>query len=356
MNWYICEKMKDEYLNHTAGIKARDDLDVIFDRNGMKPIILYVDNESREKGNAIKKFLSHIALKNYWLRKLENVKSEDTVFLQFPVRNHSIFLSQVVKKLSKRNIKTVLFIHDLEYMRHMQNKDSSIKRKQRIRLEEVSVIKSASYIVVHNSKMKTIIRDLFEISDDRLVELQIFDYLIGDGVKQYDPLKEEKYSCIIAGNLDKNKSSYVYDLPRNVEFELYGPNYSGDSSETIHYHGSYPPEELPYELKGSFGLVWDGTSSETCEGVYGEYLKVNNPHKTSLYLASGIPVIIWKQAALAEFVEKNKVGVTIDSLKDLDRVFEKISRDEYKAMLEATKKISEKLKSGYYTMEAIKKC
>ena len=30
MDWYICEKTEDEYLNRTAGIKAREDLDVIF--------------------------------------------------------------------------------------------------------------------------------------------------------------------------------------------------------------------------------------------------------------------------------------------------------------------------------------
>ena len=58
-------------------------------------------------------------------------------------------------------------------------------------------------------------------------------------------------------------------------------------------------------MEGSFGLVWDGISVETCAGVYGEYLKVNNPHKTSLYLASGIPVIIWKEAAWLSLLNAN---------------------------------------------------
>ena len=57
----------------------------------------------------------------------------------------------------------------------------------------------------------------------------------------------------------------------------------------------------------NFGLVWDGTSLDGCNGRYGEYLKFNNPHKTSLYLSCGIPVIIWKEAALADFVEEHKV-------------------------------------------------
>ena len=34
--------------------------------------------------------------------------------------------------------------------------------------------------------------------------------------------------------------------------------------------------------------MWDGPSPDTCAGVYGAYLRYNNPHKTSLYLAAGL--------------------------------------------------------------------
>ena len=45
MDWYICEKTEDEYLNRTAGIKAREDLDVIFKQCGMKMINLVVGED-----------------------------------------------------------------------------------------------------------------------------------------------------------------------------------------------------------------------------------------------------------------------------------------------------------------------
>ena len=136
---------------------------------------------------------------------------------------------------------------------------------------------------------------------------------------------------------------------------MYGPNYTGQAGGNICYHGSFPPAELPYELEGNFGLVWDGISVDTCAGVYGEYLKVNNPHKTSLYLASGIPVIIWKEAALAEFVEQERVGITISSLYEIKDIFEKLTEDEYADMLQHAKLISKRLTSGFYTKQAIKK-
>ena len=30
------------------------------------------------------------------------------------------------------------------------------------------------------------------------------------------------------------------------------------------------PDELPFAMKGSFGLVWDGESANTCTGIFGE--------------------------------------------------------------------------------------
>lgn len=122
------------------------------------------------------------------------------------------------------------------------------------------------------------------------------------------------------------------------------------------WHGSFKPEDLPSELKGDFGLVWDGTSAETCAGNTGEYLKYNNPHKTSLYLASGMPVIVWRQAAIADFVLENGVGIAVDSLYGLDHVIANISDEEYRTMCENVNRIGEKLRSGYYFMNALEKC
>ena len=68
-------------------------------------------------------------------------------------------------------------------------------------------------------------------------------------------------------------------LPENQKFNLYGVGYTGNTNKDIKYYGAFPPEQLPYVMQGAWGLVWDGTSSNTCEGVFGEYLRINNPHK-----------------------------------------------------------------------------
>ena len=64
----------------------------------------------------------------------------------------------------------------------------------------------------------------------------------------------------------------------------------------------------------------------------GKYLKINNPHKLSLYLAVGLPVVIWDEAAEAEFVLKENVGFTVKSLYDLPEKLEAVSDNDYQIM------------------------
>ena len=103
-----------------------------------------------------------------------------------------------------------------------------------------------------------------------------------------------------------------------------------------------------------FGLVWDGSSIEKCDGNTGEYLKYNNPHKLSLYLVSGIPVVIWKEAAEAKFVEEYGLGITVNSLAELGEKFASLSEEEYFEMVKRVAVVSKHLKSGYYLTQAIK--
>jgi hypothetical protein len=195
------------------------------------------------------------------------------------------------------------------------------------------------------------------VPSEKMISLDIFDYLITewDYKKASKRIINKKLPVIIAGNLSKEKSGYVYNLPANQRFNLYGVNYDGVTTNNIDYKGAYLPTILPFEMCGSFGLVWDGPESSTCCGVYGNYLKYNNPHKTSLYLASEIPVIIWKRAALADFIINNGLGITIDSLDEIHNEISNLSDEKYKAILVNVKEVSSRIRHGDYTITAIEK-
>lgn len=84
-------------------------------------------------------------------------------------------------------------------------------------------------------------------------------------------------------------------------------------------------------------------------------MRYNNPHKVSLYLSLGIPVIIWREAALADFIIREGVGITIDNLENIDELLLQVSEQEYKDMKQKAIKISKKIRNGDFTRYVVKK-
>ncbi|MBT3589086.1 MAG: hypothetical protein HN507_10605, partial [Flavobacteriaceae bacterium] len=104
-----------------------------------------------------------------------------------------------------------------------------------------------------------------------------------------------------------------------------------------------------------FGLVWDGVSTETCSGQYGAYLKYNNPHKTSLYLLSGLPVIVWDKAAIASFILDNNIGFSVSNLNELNDILKNIKYSDYLLMKANVLKVQEQVKIGQFLKNAVTK-
>ncbi len=115
------------------------------------------------------------------------------------------------------------------------------------------------------------------------------------------------------------------------------------------------PDELPAALEGGFGLVWDGDSAETCSGVFGEYLRYNNSHKASLYLAAGLPLVVWKESAIAHFVVDKQCGIVVDSLHNLQKVLDELTIQDYNELLDNARYVGVALREGAYLKAALMK-
>jgi hypothetical protein len=291
-----------------------------------------------------------------WWKKLEKIVEDgDTVIFQHPMYGNRVTKKMVVKIKSKVNCRFVAVVHDLESLRGgiagLINKNTKTNQ-----IADTDMLKTFDAVICHNEHMRQyMIKQGFEAK--RLVNLEIFDYL--SDVDRHQPAKGKKPSIAIAGNLAIGKCGYIYDICKeghnqNLTVNLFGNNYESEKAVgNMIWHGSFKPEELPGHLVGDFGLIWDGISAETCAGNTGEYLKYNNPHKTSLYLSSGMPVIVWSKAAIADFVLENKVGITVDSLFTLEETIANISAEDYKAMCENTYMVSKKLHDGFYFKKAL---
>ena len=134
-----------------------------------------------------------------------------------------------------------------------------------------------------------------------------------------------------------------------VGLNLYGINFDETAfvgKENVTYQGAFPPDDLPANLEGTFGLVWDGPVGSTCAGNTGAYLKYNNPHKTSLYLACNLPVIIWSEAALASFVTENGLGLAVESLDQIAGAVSRLTAEDYAAMAANARRMGGKIRDG----------
>ena len=346
MRYYVTEREFDEYDSVTARAKARDDAETIVKELGYMPIV--IDVPDRSSFGKLRKIWWQFKIVPVWVKNLKQVTKGDELFLQFPFREHSVFLPLVLRKSRKKGVKIVMLVHDLELFRALKDSRRSIFDKVKSFFDAKS-LKYASKVILHNEKMIKAAKEK-GLSELRLIDLQIFDYLTDAPVSDKRGLNEP---LIVAGNLMRNKSGYLYELPSDLKINLYGPGYEGEKTDNIGIMGAFPPEELPGKLQGSFGIVWDGPTAKTCDGIFGRYLTINNPHKTSLYLASGLPVIIWKEAALADFIVSNGLGIAVDSLSEIPHRLRSLSEDDYNRMVANTKVISGKLRTGFFLKKAL---
>ena len=348
MKYYLKEEFLQDKNVKNAGNKARNDVEEIVKREGYLPLLLTVEDwyklgtvkAQQHKAKALSKAFAQL-------------KSGDQLLIQFPMLHHSFFTTHLVKKLQRKGVKVYLIIHDLEVLRNANLDTVPLKHKIRVHLQESSLLGVADGIVAHNPIMKAFLVKQ-GLAEQKIVSLDIFDYLIPNFQEKTTQTKDQP--IIVAGNLAQEKAGYLYALPKTPIYNLYGVGF--DESRAIEneaYFGSFLPDELPAALEGGFGLVWDGDSAETCSGVFGEYLRYNNSHKASLYLASGFPLVVWKQSALSHFVLEKNCGVAVESLHDLKNTIENLSDADYQNLIANAKSIGKKIRDGFYLTSALKK-
>lgn len=348
MRYYLKEEFLHDNNVKNAGNKARNDVEVIFNRLGYAPLKVRV--EDWYKMNVLN---AQIHKYRALLRAFKRLKKNDAIVIQFPLLHHSLFINSLLKSLKNRGVNIYLLIHDLETLRFVNDKTLPFRMRLRMKLMESDTFHSVTGIIAHNPIMKSVLVDK-GVEADKIVSLGIFDYLIPNFQEKTGLTKNQP--IIVAGNLAQEKAGYLYSLPEEPAYNLYGVGFDESralANET--YFGSFLPDELPAALEGGFGLVWDGDSAETCSGVFGEYLRYNNSHKASLYLAAGFPVVVWEESALAHFVIDKQCGLVVSSLSDLKENLDTLSEEQYKEMLENAKQIGSKLRQGQYLRTALSK-
>ena len=263
------------------------------------------------------------------------LNSKDISVIQIPYTDKLNVLSMAKNKIG--------IIHDIDGLRF---NDEKILKK------EINALNTYKVIIVHNIAMKTQLMKLgVKIP---MIELELFDYLTDKSAKSMGKNKTgNKKIVVYPGNLEPRKAEFLYSLEEDrMKFDLfaYGPCFEQTKNKRIFHKGIFSPDELPYKMEGTLGLVWSGKidSSDENESEKG-YNKFNTPHKLSCFLVSGIPVIVWDKSAIANLVEEYNIGYKISNLYEINN----LDLSEYEQKKKNVEELSEKLTTGYFTRKAI---
>lgn len=280
----------------------------------------------------------------YFFKVLFRVKRNSIVVFLFPVfaRMNRFLLAVLLRK----KVKLVCYLADIDGI-----KDDDPEKLAK----EISFLQRFHYFIIHNEKMKEWLDAT--IPGRCSEEIEFFDFLAKTVIKE----TQRSFEIAFAGNLEKSpfveKLHLLYDRSLSLFFHIYGPNLASEMMEQKNaaWHGIENPYDLPEKIKGSFGLVWDGDNIDNCSGKDGEYLRYNSQHKLSLYIIAGLPVIIWADAATARLVQRYQIGVTINSLYEIEKKINSISDENYLQMQKNMQPLAEKISTGGCLKEALSK-
>lgn len=313
--------------NDDAGPKAKIDIEKILNTNGFDPIKIRIPQSKFEK-----------LLLGYhsWNKVLTGV-NHAMIVLQYPLYSR-ITTYWFLNVARKKKILGIALIHDIESLRHFPKDNGKLS-------SEINILNRFTAIIAHNLVMKKWL--VTHGVTKPIFVLNLFDYL-----STYDVTSKKCSNTInFAGNLEKSR--FLKKKFTNHEINTFGKRPSFSFGSNINYMGDFSPNEIIDHLNSGYGLIWDGDDTYSCIGNMGNYLKYNNPHKASMYIRAGIPIIIWDKAALAPFIKRNKLGISISSLNCIDDVICDISPEQYKFFSENCLNLSKKLQSGFFTLSCI---
>lgn len=329
----------EEYLmnEYNASSKARKDVSRFVLQNGFCSLFKN-DKSVRNHGKFGKALLTACLI-----IKLFKLKRTDILFVQSSL----IVLRYILRVKSVKNFKVIYLIHDLYSLRF--NIPQSIKEHAAEIEKDMGMLSRCDYVIAHNDTMVKKLKDFGCTS--HLVPLKIFDYDCHFPEHRRHLCEKEKIRIVFAGYLAKADFLKELDKKRQKLYSLiiYGAPEIPLTNST--YMGCIDADELPNVIEGHFGLIWEGKYEANERD---NYSCVNNPHKLSMYIVAGLPVIVWDKSAVAQFVKSNNIGVTISSLDELDDLVKYISPKEYDVMVTNCLEISKKLIKGFYLQEAMR--
>jgi len=332
----------------TAQSKAPDDVADIVAQCGFRTVLVHPFSSANRLFWMIGRVLAWLMIPWVGWR----VPKGAVLFVQYPDSYQGRIGVRLLRWIKRhRDVRIIMLIHDLPTLRYQSAADLAN------RAPEVNEnLSYADVLIVHNRRMLDWMAE-HGTERSKMLSIDLFDYLTEAPLSPEPVDAGLRRSIAIPGYLALSSSGFLAKLHeiQGIEWQLYGVAFEADkvAGSNVHYHGSFSPEKLPSQMKCGFGLIWYGSSIDVCDGFLGRYVQYINPHKFSLFMAAGVPVVVWAKSAMADFVRANAVGLVVNSLQDVPQAIGALSDVEYAAMRANTLRLSASVRAGKFTRTAL---
>lgn len=251
----------------------------------------------------------------------------DVVIFQTPTWNTTEFDERLMNKLKVYNIKIVIFIHDVIPLMFAGN--------YYLMDRTIAYYNKADVIIAPSQKMIDVLRE-----HGLTVEKTIIQGMWDHPSNIHPANAEFKREIHFPGSPDRFSFVKEWDYP--VPINLY-TWHQVDLPDNVRHMGYKPEQQLMMELShGGFGLVWMDDHDK-------EYQSMYCPYKLGTFLVAGIPVIVQRGIANQEIIEKNGLGIVVDSMEEAVERIQSMTAEDYMKLVEQVRTFNPLLRHGYFS-------
>jgi len=350
--WMLCHtrKGKKTPLGDVGDTKAVSDMIECAQEIGITPLWFPPFNKDSLSQEELHHLIDGI---------IASVGIGDVMFILSPMIFYAgtKFQKRFYAKMAVRKVSVVVIVVDsanIAYPWYADYKDPDM-----IPISEKLAWQEAAAMIVHSEQMKEKIRSYGIHKKSFILEVLPYKSHVAP------PQKDENFrQLIFAANVTEKRYEFIENIDLgSLPIHVYGQPSQQSKNHLIAHERNFA-EELIREMCHGFGLVWDQwiDFSDDREKQYGdwqrEYAKYTASSKLSLYLRSGLPVVLWRQDAQADLVLEHGLGFVVDELEEIPARLAEITREEYEKYCRREEKYSRLIEEGidfkYAVLSAIK--
>jgi len=318
-------------LKYAIGLKKSDDYRLVFGYSGRTLTDLYGE------GDELFDRWEHIDLNDNSL--LELILSEK--FDLIHSHNAPDFLTAKAIGLVNKydiNIPVIQDNHDVISMRQtLYSAHPDFNQKSALEAEYVANTFADAKINVTSGLGKYVQNKYAhfsgpEITFNNYVPQELIPYKF----KEKLSARDHQLHLVYEGTIDPTSSGGHYDLlsifsqiaSQGIHIHIYTtrdvPNYNtlAKNNQFVHFHGKVSSRALLYEIT-QYDFGWAGFNTEKNK----THLDVVLANKVMEYIVAGLPVITLDHKTQKEFLKKTGLGITVNSIADLNETLEKVDID-----------------------------